>query len=156
MLENTEPSYSDLAGLLYAWRKSGGQPLGIQKNVPALAAKTNAESSKEFDVRRKAWIALRKLANAAEIAEWIYKNDINEGVVDALQYKKGQPEYQFIITPESKAGFSVLAESDKDGSFSKVSDSDIEERVRKSRGGFDEAHYTIGKTGARKVKSAFA
>jgi hypothetical protein len=155
MFLKADPSYSDLAGLLYSWRKNGGQPLGIDKNLPNPPVKDehHTESSKEFFERQKAWSAKARLANAAKVAEWIYETDINEGEVGELKYKNGQPHYQFIVTPESAARFSVLAESDAMGDFTSVTDIDIGQRITLSRSSFDVGRYNFGNTGATKHHS---
>ena len=157
MEAGSDPSYSDVAAILYAWRKSGGKPLGIETTVAPVGDKLSTESDGAYALRKKAWKPKAKNANAARIAESFVKHDINEGEVDAFKYKDGQPQYRFIVTPMSSNDLSVLAEvTAGEDDFSQVSDDEIAQRIRNSKSGFDKAHFSYGDSGARKLKTAFA
>lgn len=153
-LANTEPLDSDIAGLIYAWRKNGGQPIGVSKTVPDLAPKRSDESSVDFSNRQKDWRAQKRLANAATVVESRLKHKLTNDTNPNFAYKHNQPHYEFIITPQSDAGFAVLAEVFPDDSIQHVSGLEIGQRVGASAGGFDAGHYTYGKTGAKKTALA--
>ena len=150
LLESTEPMASELAGILYAWRKNGGAPLGINTATSKLDPQKTGENSRAFADRQIAWRGHMRIVHAVEIVEDITGKRINSGQNETLAFKPGVPHYEFIITPD-KAGNVVLAELVNDKQVQVVSSTEIRQRVNSSFGGFDTGHYQYGNNGVRKL-----